>query len=107
MNTICLTGRLLDDPARTDTGKGIKTTFRLDVDGRHRLRISVTAWNHLAGTCAAHLRRGRRVAITDRLDHDEYTANDGTKRESWAVTAVVVTFLDPPPESTEPARSSG
>ncbi len=38
MNVITLTGRLIDDPARTDTGKGIKATFHLDVDGRRRLR---------------------------------------------------------------------
>ena len=30
MNTIVLTGRMLDDPARADTGKGIKATFQLD-----------------------------------------------------------------------------
>jgi hypothetical protein len=38
VNVISLTGRLLDDPARTDTGKGVKTTFWLDVDGRKQLR---------------------------------------------------------------------
>lgn len=106
MNTICLTGKLLNDPARTDTGKGVKTTFRLDVDGRRPLRISIATWNHLAGTCAAHLKRGRHVAVTGRLDHDAYTANDGTKREAWLVTAITITFLDPPPDSTAPGHSS-
>ncbi|MGK3945920.1 hypothetical protein ABK046_47185, partial [Streptomyces caeruleatus] len=61
MNVITLTGHLIDNPARTDTGKGIKATFHLDVDGRRRLRLPVTTWNQLAGTCAAHLTRGRHV----------------------------------------------
>lgn len=103
MNVITLTGKLLDHPARADTGKGIKTTFRLDVDGRRRLRVPVTAWNHLAGTCASHLVRGRRVAVTGRLDHDEFTGRDGAKREHWSVTATAVTFLDPPPETRDAA----
>ena len=101
MNVITLTGRLLDEPAHVDTGKGVKTTFALDVDGRRRLRIPVAAWNHLAGTCATHLVRGRLIAVTDRLDHEEYTTYDGSKRERWLVTATAVTFLDPPPETGE------
>lgn len=105
MNVITLTGKLLDDPARADTGKGIKATFRLDVDGRRRLRIPITAWNQLAGVCAAHLVRGRRVAITGRLDHNEFTARDG-RRDQWEVTATAVTFLDGPPSAGTRATSS-
>jgi single-strand DNA-binding protein len=99
VNVITLTGRLLDDPARTDTGKGVKTTFWLDVDGRKQLRIAVATWNRLAGTCAAHLRRGRHVAVSGTLEHSSFTTNDGTKRDRWAVIATTVTFLDAPPDT--------
>lgn len=105
MNVISLTGTLLDHPARADTGKGVKTTFRLDVDGRRRLRLPVTTWNQLAGTCAAHLVRGRHIAVTGRLDHNEYTSHDGTRREQWEITATAVTFLDSPPNADGPTSS--
>jgi len=98
VNVITLTGHLIDDPARTDTGKGIKATFHLDVDGRRRLRLPVTTWNQLAGTCATHLARGRHVAVSGRLGHNEFTGHDGKKRNRWEITATAVTFLDSPPE---------
>ena len=109
MNVITLTGRLIDDPARTDTGKGIKATFHLDVDGRRRLRLPVTTWNQLAGTCATHLTRGRHVAVSGRLDHNQFTGHDGKKRDRWEITATAVTFLDAPPEgiAESPAQASG
>ena len=98
MNVITLTGHLIDDPARTDTGKGIKATFHLDVDGRRRLRLPVPTWNQLAGTCATHLTRGRHVAVSGRLDHNQFTGHDGKKRDHWEITATAVTFLDTPPD---------
>jgi len=101
MNVITLTGRLLDDPARTDTAKGVKTTFRLDVDGRRQLRLPIATWNRLAGTCAAHLHRGRHIAVTGTLEHSSFTANDGTRRDRWEVVANAVTFLDAPPHTIE------
>jgi single-strand DNA-binding protein len=96
MNVITVTGHLLDDPARIDTGRGVKVTFVVDVDGRRRLRLPITTWNHLAGTCASHLRRGRHVAVTGRLDYHEFTGHDGAKRDRWEITATGVTFLDAP-----------
>jgi single-strand DNA-binding protein len=105
VNVITLTGHLIDDPARTDTGKGIKATFHLDVDGRRRLRLPVTTWNQLAGTCATHLTRGRHVAVSGRLDHNQFTGHDGKKRDRWEITATAVTFLDAPPDGV--AESSG
>ena len=102
MNTIVLTGRMLDNPARADTGKGIKATFQLDVDGHRQLRIPITAWNRLAGTCATYGRKDRKVAVTGRLDHDQYTAGDGARRDVWGVTAMALEFLDPP-EPSKPA----
>ena len=65
---------------------------------RRRLRLPVTTWNQLAGKCATHLTRGRHVAVSGRLDHNEFTGHDGKKRDRWEITATAVTFLDAPPE---------
>jgi single-strand DNA-binding protein len=107
VNVITLTGHLIDNPARTDTGKGIKAPFHLDVDGRRRLRLPVTTWNQLAGTCAAHLIRGRHVAVTGRLDHSQFTGHDGKKRDRWEIAATAVTFLDTPPDDVTASSAPG
>ena len=67
MNVLTLTGRLGSDPVRRDTTNGVVCEFRLAVDGRPRIWITVETWGHLAGTCAQHLHDGRRVAISGTL----------------------------------------
>ena len=57
MNVLTLTGRLTADPVRRDTPKGVVCEFRLAVDGRPRLWITVQTWGQLAGRCAQHLAR--------------------------------------------------
>jgi single-stranded DNA-binding protein len=96
MNVVTMTGHLVADPARVETGRGVKATFRLAVDSRPRLWIDIDTWGHLAGTCAAHLRKSRAVAVTGRLACDEWTDRDGAHRQRYHVNATAVTFLDAP-----------
>jgi single-strand DNA-binding protein len=58
--------------------------------------IDVECWGHLAGTCAAHLDRGRHVAVSGALSHVTWTDREGARRERWFVKAAQVTFLDQP-----------
>ena len=96
MNVIVLTGRLESDPARRDTPKGVVATFRLVANHRgHRLWIDIESWGHLAGTVAAHLVKGRLVAVTGALRNKPYT-RDGQRRDYWYIAAGDVTFLDQP-----------
>ena len=96
MNTITVTGRLTGVPARVETARGVTAGFRLAVHGRHRIWIDVDTWGRLAGTCAAHLAKGRTVAVTGRLACDEWTGRDGDQRTRWHIIATAVTFLDAP-----------
>lgn len=96
MNVVAMTGRLTGDPARKETGKGVVTTFRIGSDDSPRVWVDVETWGHLAGTCAAHLGRGRHVAVAGSLAHREWTDGAGERRERWLVKASTVTFLDPP-----------
>lgn len=106
MNVLTLTGRLGSDPVRRDTSNGVVCEFRLAVDGRPRIWITVETWGHLAGTCARHLHDGRRIAITGTLAHQQYVNRAGQKAERWYAKARNVTFLDRPdePESTNGDR---
>jgi single-strand DNA-binding protein len=96
MNVVAITGTLTGDPARRETPKGVVTTFRIGSDGAPRVWIDVECWGHLAGTCAAHLDRGRHVAVSGALGHATWTDREGARRERWFVKAAQVTFLDQP-----------
>src|SRR5579864_4979517 len=69
MNTISITGRLTGDPSRRETAKGVVTSFRIGSDTTPRVWLDVECWGHLAGTCAAHLARGRHVGVSGPLAH--------------------------------------
>ena len=93
MNVVTITGRLVSEPARIETSRGVKATFRLAVDGRPRLWIDIDTWGHLAGICATHLTKSRHVAVTGRLECDEWNDRDGQHRNRWHINADRVSFL--------------
>ena len=100
MNSVNLTGRLVDDPVRRDTSNGVVAEFRLAVDGRpRRLWITVETWGHQAGVVAAHLSARRHVAVTGRLQQDEYQDRHGIKQTRYRIVAHGVDFLDQPSTS--------
>ncbi len=96
MNVLTVTGRLADDPVRRETPKGIVCEFRLAVDGRPRLYLTVQAWGHLAGRCAQHLVTGRHVGVVGNLRHEQWITRAGERADRWYVRATEVTFLDRP-----------
>jgi single-stranded DNA-binding protein len=46
-------------------------------EDRGAVLIDITAWDKLGELCAEHLAKGRQVAISGRLELDEWTAGDG------------------------------
>jgi single-stranded DNA-binding protein len=106
MNVLTVTGHLAGDPARRDTPRGVVCEFRLAVDGRPRLWLSVETWGQLAGRCAKHLHNGRHIAATGSLVCDEYVTRAGERANRWYLRATQLTFLDPPPTSNGTAASS-
>ncbi|MAT06825.1 MAG: hypothetical protein CL424_17465 [Acidimicrobiaceae bacterium] len=103
MNVLTVTGRLADDPIRRETSKGVVCEFRLAVDGRPRLYLTVQTWGHLAGRCAQHLTTGRHVGVTGSLRHDQWITKDDERADRWYVRATDVAFLDQPSDN-EPAH---
>ena len=111
MNVLTVTGRLADDPIRRETSKGVVCEFRLAVDDRPRLYLTVQTWGHLAGRCAQHLTTGRHVGVTGSLRHDQWITKDDERADRWYARATDVAFLDQPSdkEAVDGAvdRSSG
>lgn len=109
MNSVNLIGRLTADPeARTTASGTTVAALRLAVARRARsgedrgaVFIDVTAWDKLGAVCAEHLAKGRQVAVSGRLELDEWTGPDGSKRQRHHVVADAVDFLGAKPEEAE------
>jgi single-strand DNA-binding protein len=117
MNQVSLTGRLTSDPEVHDRNGTQVGRLRLAVqrartkDGEDRGAdyVDVTVFNNQAEVCNKYLAKGRRVAIEGRLQHSEWQAEDGSRRQKLEVVARSVEFLDSPrredaePEAAEAA----
>ncbi len=97
MNNIQLIGRLTRDPElrSTNSGKAV-ANMRLAVSRRDRdadpVYVDVVAFDGLAETCGAHLEKGRQVAVSGRLDYQEWE-QEGSRRSKHEVIASEVDFL--------------
>ena len=120
MNTVQLIGRLTADPELRHTPSGVATTtIRLAVPRRKRqgedqppVYVDVVSFNAQAEAIAEHLAKGRRVAVTGRLEYREWKAQDNSPRSKHEVIADGVEFMDPPKQQTaepapEPAYAAG
>jgi single-strand DNA-binding protein len=105
MNSVHLIGRLTTDPEVQDRSGTQVGRLRLAVqrprtrDGEDRGAdyVDVTVFNTQAEVCRQYLSKGRRVAIEGRLQHSEWQAEDGSRRQKLEVVARNVEFLDRKP----------
>ncbi len=100
MNQISLIGRLTADPESHAGENHEMATFRLAVqrrgDDAGAVFIEVKCFDGQARTVADHLVKGRKVAVTGRLEQAEWTSKEGDKRSKHQVIADQVEFLDAP-----------
>ena len=104
MNTVQLIGRLTRDPELRYTQTGVATTtLRLAVPRRKRngeeqppVYVDVVSFNAQAEAIAEHLAKGRRVAVTGRLEYREWEAKDGSPHSKHEIVADGVEFMDAP-----------
>jgi len=102
MNVIVLVGRLATDPELKYTPSGVALTdFRLAVDRPFKNQsgereadfFTIKVWRDQAEHVANYLSKGRLVAVEGRLEHQNWVAQDGTKRERYEIIANRVEFL--------------
>jgi single-strand DNA-binding protein len=98
MNDVSLIGRLTREPELVTTTHGAAiANLRIAIDRRGRtdgaVFVSAKCFEGQARACAQHLAKGRQVAISGRLELDEWESEDGSKRSQLYVIAQSVQFL--------------
>ena len=109
LNSVILIGRLTADPELHERGGTQVGRLRLAVqrrrnrDGEDRGAdfVDVTVFGNQAEVCSQYLAKGRRVAIEGRLQHSEWQAEDGSRRQKLEVIANTVEFLDRKPSDDQ------
>ena len=100
MNQVQIIGRLTRSPELRSTGSGKPVcNMRLAVSRRDRdaapVYVDVVAYDGLAEVCAEHLEKGRQVAVSGRLDYQQWE-HEGQRRSKHEVIAAEVDFLARP-----------
>ncbi len=112
MNSIQLIGRLTTKPDLRLTKGGTATcTVRLAVPRRRRkgeaeaapVYVNVVTYGAQAEAVAQYLDKGRRVSVAGRLEHREWTTDDG-RHSIHEVVASQVEFLDAAPRTPQTPR---
>jgi single-strand DNA-binding protein len=111
MNDVSLIGRLTREPELVTTTNGIAiANLRLALDRRGCTNgpvfVSAKCFEVQARACAQHLAKGRQVAISGRLELDEWKAEDGSKRSQLYVIAQTVQFLGGTPNRKQPDQTA-
>jgi single-strand DNA-binding protein len=117
INRVVLTGNLTRDPELRSLQSGTSVcSLRIASNSRRRTSagewadkpnyFSVTVWGAQGENCHRFLSKGRPVCIDGRLDWREWTAQDGSKRESVEIVAEAVQFLGGAPETNGASTTS-
>src|SRR5205085_10518572 len=107
MNTIQLIGRLTKDPELRFTNSGMATTtLRLAVPRRKRngedqppVYVDVVTFGAQAEAVAKYVTKGRRVAVTGRLEYRAWKDQDDRPHSKPEVVADQVEFLQAPKQN--------
>ena len=103
MNKVFLIGNLTRDPETRTTQSGttvcsftIAVNRRMKQDGQQETDfLNIVAWQKLGELCQKYLSKGKKCAVTGRIQTRSYEAKDGSKRTAWDIVADEVEFLSP------------
>ncbi len=110
-NKIIIVGYLGRDPEMkyTPQGKAVTdfsvATTEKSGDREHTTWFRCTAWEKTAELVANFLKKGSMVYVEGPLKVTEYTAKDGTQKQSLEIRVREVQFLDRKGETAAPAES--
>lgn len=111
MNTVNITARLGQDPELRHTPTGLAVcALNLAVsdgwgDSQKTIWLDCTVFKGAAENCAKFLRKGSQVAITGRLNQDEWTDKaTGKKRTKINLVASSVDFLGSNQDAAAPRQ---
>lgn len=99
MNKAIIIGNLCADPELRTTSSGISvTTFKVAVDRSFGEKketdyLPVVTWRGLADNCARFLSKGKKVAVSGRIQTRSYETQNGEKRYVTEIVADSVEFI--------------
>jgi len=112
VNQIIVVGRLTKDVELRYTGSGKAiASFTVAVDRSYKTEDGVTptdfhgvtVWGHSAERHAEYISKGKLVAVTGRLENNNYNDADGVKHYGYTINAHDVQYLSPKPVEDAPA----
>ncbi len=117
LNRVMIVGNLTRDPDLRATTAGVPViNFRIasnrrfkDNSGEWRedvCYVGVVAWQKLAESCAAGLRKGSAVYVEGELRSRTFDNGDGTKRNLLEIRAYHIQFLDKDEKPDDDSRDS-
>lgn len=105
MNKVFLIGNLTRDPELTTTSSGIAVAkfgiavnraYSSNAQGEREVDFfNIVCWRGLAENCAKFLKKGKKMAVSGRIEIRNYEDKDGNKRTSIDIVADDVEFLSP------------
>lgn len=119
MNTVCIMGRLAQDPEIRTTNNGVSvTSFTVAVDRDYKHDdgtrdtdfIDVVAWRQTAEFVCKWFRKGKYIAVVGSIQTRTYEDKNGNKRKAVEVVADKVGFCgdgkqqtttEEPPQDTD------
>ena len=101
MNTICITGRVTQNPELKKTQSGVSVmSLSLAVDRDYKVNnekgtdfIPVILWRKTAEVVSQYTAKGDLLSVVGSLESRKYTDSDGNNRTVWEVKADKVGFL--------------
>ena len=101
MNKVFLIGNLTKDPELKETQSGISVcNFCIAVKRRYAKDgeqetdfFNCKAWRGLADIIAQYCSKGKKVAVSGRIEMRQYEGNDGAKKTATEVVVEEVEFL--------------
>lgn len=91
MNFVAMMGRLSKDPETKQTNTVNLCRFSIAVDRRGKKDeadfFNCTAFGKTADFISQYFKKGQRILLSGRIQNDNYTASDGSKR--YATTIIV------------------
>lgn len=107
MNFVALMGRLTKDPEARNAQTTNLTRFSLAVDRRGKRDeadfFNCTAFGKTADFIYQYFRKGNRILISGRIQNDNYTASDGSKRSAVQIIVDQAEFCESK-QQTQPAE---
>lgn len=95
MNKIFIKGNLTQDlELKTVNDKKLCVMTVADGNGDKVNFFEVKAWNKLAESCVAYLKKGSSVFVEGGVDIQEFEKKDGSKGKHITINAQNISFLD-------------